>query len=123
MLASSSPSTVIRDADEPGPIHLAQVDEKNSNVSYSLSQEAWAASSPETVPLPASKPNEVHIQVDAPFVFRAADLAPAASVVTGLPLADARSPAPLPDAALPPSKDEHRGLLRKLKGFLAAMFS
>ena len=123
MLASSSPSTVIRDADEPGPIHLAQVDEKNSNVSYSLSQEAWAASSPETVPLPASKPNEVHIQVDAPFVFRAADSAPAASVVTGLPLADARSPAPLPDAALPPSKDEHRGLLRKLKGFLAAMFS
>jgi hypothetical protein len=128
MLASSSPAPVIRDADAQGPIHLAQAGDKNSGLGsrsdYGLSQEAWAANSPETAPLPASRPNEVHVQVDAPFVFRAAELAPApAPGVAGLPLADSRGPATLPATALPPPKDEHRSLLRKLKGFLAAMFS
>ena len=126
MLASSSPSAVIRDADEPGPIHLAQVGGNSaggdSRADYALSEKAWASNSAETAPLPASKPNEVHIQVEAPFVFRASDLA-SPSAPRDLPLAEGRGPAVLVPAALPPSKDEHRGLLRKLKGFLAAMFS
>jgi len=129
MLASSSSALLIRDADVQGPVRLAQGGDKNagaaSRFDYALSQDAWAANSPETAPLPAVKPNEVHVQVDAPFVFRATDLASApAGTAAGLPLADARGPAPLPAAAaLPPAKDEHRGLLRKVKGFFAAMFS
>jgi len=129
MLASSSSAPLIRDADVQGPVRLAQGGDKNagaaSRFDYALSQEARIVNSPETAPLPASRPNEVHVQVDAPFVFRAADLAPApAGALAALPLADARGPAPLPAAAaLPRAKDEHRGLLRKVKGFFAAMFS
>jgi hypothetical protein len=36
-----------------------------------LSEGPALSSGPETQPLPPSRPNEVHVQIDAPFVFRA----------------------------------------------------
>jgi hypothetical protein len=91
-------------------------------------------------PLGASvAPNELHVQVEAPFVFRAAVPPPApVEEVRALPL-DSRVPAapalavPLPppakEAAKPGGSEttsaKHapaRGFFRKLGGFLAALF-
>jgi len=91
--------------------------------------------SPETAALPPSKPNDVHVQVDAPFVFRASD-----------PRADnppIPEPAPIHEAELlqvnylprsasfeievlpppqPQAKPAHHGVFAKIKGFFAAIF-
>ena len=89
---------------------------------------------PETAPLPPSKPDDVHIQVDAPFVFNAknrSDTASAAPVpdATNLPVED--SPArqahldPVIQSPPPPApekKPENRGFFHRVKGFFAAIF-
>jgi hypothetical protein len=54
-------------------------------------------SGPETAPLPPSKPNDVHIEVEAPFVFRANDPPSGANAVPAIP-----PPAPVAQAALLP---------------------
>jgi len=82
---------------------------------------------PETAALPPSKPNDVHIQVDAPFVFRASDLPPAkpapvrqTEVIKAADLPQAPS---FQIAALPPARQSHHGVFGKIKGFFAAIFS
>ena len=91
---------------------------------------------PEIAPLPASQPNDVHVQVDAPLVFtarnRAAETAPAAPLEAArdLPAADAtlrplhldavvEAPPPAPQVK---AKSEHRNVLRRIGGFFAAIF-
>ncbi len=77
---------------------------------------------PETAALPASKPNDVHVQVDAPIVFRASDPAPApAQEARLLPLRDLPSPAAFEGVALPPKPARH-GFFGKLKGFFSTIF-
>ncbi len=87
--------------------------------------------------LPPSKPNEVQVEVDAPFVFRATDPAPdsASSKQTGFkqtgsatektagpsPVAQPATIAlPLPQEA--PAKPIHHGFFGKVKGFFSAIF-
>jgi hypothetical protein len=93
---------------------------------------------PETAPLPASQPNDVHVQVDAPFVFsakdRAAKSAPApvqvpAEAPPGLPLDQSTQrqihldpviqPAPPPE---PQKKAEHSGFFQRVGRFFSAIF-
>ena len=87
----------------------------------------------ETAGLPASSPNEVHIQVDAPFVFRAADRQPPVPVLEAgkLPLARPQPVDSLPIAALPPAapaerasaaQNTHKGFLGKIGRFLGSLF-
>lgn len=78
--------------------------------------------SPETAPVPASGSNDVHVRVEAPFVFRASDLptAPPAPVteVAKLPVVDPRTPPPAPSvtpAPPPKAQKEHRGFFGRLK--------
>jgi hypothetical protein len=90
--------------------------------------------SPETAALPQTRPNEVHVQVDAPFVFRAEDLpannshanapAPAPIKIEGLPLRSPTPAEPLSVAAVSPpqTKPERHGFFGKLRGFFAAIF-
>jgi hypothetical protein len=82
--------------------------------------------SPETARSPASKPEDIHLQVDAPLVFRATS-SRAALEANNLPLAHAGGLAPLPAAVPPPplqsANDPPHGLLRKLKSFFAGIFS
>jgi hypothetical protein len=89
---------------------------------------------PETAPLPPSQPGDVHVQVDAPFVFnaknRAASVPPApVAEAAALPVDDLsarqahldpviQSPPPAPKAQV-----KHGGFLHRIKGIFAALFS
>jgi hypothetical protein len=88
---------------------------------------------PETDPLPASQPTDIHVQVDAPFVFNAKDRAAKAlpapvQAAKNLPIEesterqvhlDAVIQSPPPET---PSKPEHRGFFRRVGGFFASIF-
>jgi hypothetical protein len=90
---------------------------------------------PETQPLPPSQPDDVHIQVDAPMVFRGKpdSAAPPAPKDDAASLPAKESPAqpaqiesqvqPAPAAApATPTKPEHRGVLRRIGRFFSAIF-
>lgn len=96
------------------------------------------ASGSETAPLPPSKSGDVHVQVEAPFVFRASDLppstAPAAATIKPPQPAPTREAEFLPfriawqtvwlqPVAIAPSRAAHHGFFGKIKGFFAAIFS
>ncbi len=89
---------------------------------------------PETAPLPASQANEVHVQVDAPFVFtaknRAASVPPApVQAARELPVEDSPARQVHLDAVVQPppqekkTKAEHRGFLHRVGRFFAGIFS
>jgi hypothetical protein len=94
-----------------------------------------AALPPETAALPPSKPNDVHVQVEAPFVFRAEDLpasnrpvpkpAPIREAAL-LPVRDLPHPATFETEVLPPpqaqARPAHHGPFARIKGFFAAIF-
>ena len=79
----------------------------------------------ETAVLPASKPNDIHVQVDVPMVFRASGpppLPPApASEAKLLPLREMPARASFEAVVVPP-KPAHHGLFGKLRGFFSAIF-
>ena len=89
---------------------------------------------PETAPPPASQPNDVHVQVDAPLVFNAKNRAAAGALpapvqaAKDLPVDDSparqvhldtviQSPPPEPQ-----KKSEHRGFFRRVGGFFSSIF-
>ena len=85
----------------------------------------------ETQPLPPSQPGEVHIQVDAPFVFEAKNRPPPAPTreAAELPvMASATRPVPLetqvqpPPAATSGPQPDHHHLLRRIGRFFAGVF-
>ena len=79
----------------------------------------------ETIALPASKPNDIHVQVDVPMVFRADDPPPVqaapAKEAKLLPLRDVPMPASFEAVVVPP-KPTHHGFFGKLKGFFSSIF-
>ena len=88
---------------------------------------------PETAPLPASQPNDVHVQVDAPFVFTAKSRsasAPPAPVqeARDLPVENSSARQVHLEAVVEPpppekkAKAEHRGFLHRVGRFFAAIF-
>jgi len=127
VMRASAPSAPVTDASLTSPIRLSQPgDESKPAVPVNLP--------PETAALPASKPNDVHVQVDAPFVFRAEDL-PASKPTAAKPApipqvelaADFPRPATFSAEVLPPpqshAKPAHHGVFGKIKGFFAGIFS
>ena len=91
------------------------------------------SSGPETAPLPRSRSNDVHIQVDAPFVFNAKNRAAAAPpaplrAARDLPMEDSPARQVHLDAVVQspppekPGKRERRGFLRRVGGFFGGMF-
>jgi hypothetical protein len=92
------------------------------------------SSGPETRPLPPSQPGEVHISVDAPFVFHAkkhpADTSAPTSEAAALPVMERLAspaqfqlqiqPPPAPTSAQ--TKPEHHGFLRRIGRFFVQIF-
>jgi AMIN domain len=121
--ASATLTPTVSDA-AASPMHLAQAgDEAKPGTPVALT--------PETAALPPSKPNDVHVQVEAPFVFRAEDLPPPKPAPVHEPELLAISyfprPASFEVAVLPPpqthAKPAHHGVFAKIKGFFAGIFS
>ena len=81
---------------------------------------------PDATDLPAPSPGAPHVQVDAPFVFRAGDLPPTSTpdlATETLPLLRSTSPAPLLTMAEPPPEAQpSKGVMGKVKGFFSSIF-
>lgn len=89
---------------------------------------ALPATSSETAAPPPLKPSNVHVEVDAPFVFRGDEPPPVDPAPTReakllplrpLTLPPGMSPAPPPQAQLKPA---HHGVFGKIKGFFSSLF-
>jgi hypothetical protein len=139
MRASAAPP--VSDAKQPSSMDLARDGSKAVTPAASARQSGVtlpgeaAALPPETAALPPSKPNDVHVQVEAPFVFRAEDMPanhPPASKpapvpdAQSLPVRDLPRPATFETEVLPPAqtqaKQVHHGAFAKIKGFFSAIF-
>jgi hypothetical protein len=107
---------------------------------HSSSEVALASANPSSARLPSSKPEDIHVQVEAPFVFRRPDPAQGqtqprtvtppnpATTTTGkldptAPL-PTEVPPPTPSAApeQPKKKAAHRGFFGKMKGMFSSIF-
>jgi hypothetical protein len=101
------------------------------------SQVSLASARPEIAPLPPSKPADIHVQIEAPLVFRGGDKPRVASqsasntppkAPTAQPRTDPAAPipspvpTPKPVAQERPTPKEHRGFFGKVKGFFSAVF-
>jgi hypothetical protein len=102
------------------------------------SQTSMAAVNAEMMPVPPSKPADIHVQIEAPLVFRGSDKPRAATqTAANMPPANpARQPrtdpaAPLPGTAPPPvptraaaetQQKEHHGFFGRVKHFFSGMF-
>jgi AMIN domain len=122
----------------PAPASVGLLGASSSASSSTATSGTKLSSGPETAPLPPAKPGEVHVQVDAPFVFNAKDRAaasaqpsavpsapvPPAAVQTAKDLRVEESPAHLDMVIQPPpeKKKERTGLMHRVKGFFAAIF-
>jgi hypothetical protein len=85
-----------------------------------------AASRPEA-PLPASQPNDVHVQVEAPLVFNAATASSQPTLEAQLPpVVSSRLRDPLPATILAPAEAQasrsHHGFFGKIRGFFVSVF-
>ncbi len=96
-----------------------------------VAQGQTLSSGPETRPLPPSQPGEVHIQVDAPFVFEAKKSPPSVPADESAHLPVMASPSPPvqleaqvqpPAAPAPGAQPEHHRLLHRIGRFFAAVF-
>jgi AMIN domain len=80
----------------------------------------------ETAMLPPSKPDDIHVQVDSSFVFRASDPAnvpPAPSEQAEVLPARSLSRPALDETVLSPARPGlHHGFLGKIRGFFSAVF-
>ncbi len=127
------PVPVMRTETEPAQVKPAsQLPQKTTLASANLpSSSKTQANGPETQPVPASKPESVRVQVEAPLVFHA-------STRTSAPLAPTAEAAALPvmQATVPPvwlqtpvqpppaqeRNSERHGFMRRIKGFFARIF-
>ncbi len=122
----ASDATPVSDAALPSSMQLASSSDKPASP---------GELPPETAALPPSKPNDVHVQVEVPFVFRADQAQaenppvakPALIAAAELPPHGWPRPATFQIGALPPAqgriKPSHHGVFAKIKGFFSTIFS
>jgi hypothetical protein len=155
--SASPPSTTVSDANLPSNVHLpsssgqafrATLDPmlpplpssaRPAMSAPSGSQVNLASAGPETAPLPPAKPNDIHVQIVAPFSFRGTDPAPApVTKAQNLPVKPATTqsakldppvlpppsvPAPKPpDPATADPKPKRHGFFGHLKGLFSSIF-
>jgi hypothetical protein len=140
VLRTNTSSTPLPEASLPEKAHLGGASnpaETNSTGVQPSSDPAPSqpalSNGPETAPLAPSKPDEVHIQVEAPLVFSAKSRAasPGVQAAAALPVEDSSTrqmrldivvQPPPQAAARPQARVQHRGLLGRIKGFFVAIF-
>jgi hypothetical protein len=137
VLRTSNPLTPPEPAsDLPAKVQLGASSEVASNTPLSASTGARLSNGPETAPLPASQPNDIHVQVDAPFVFnarnRTAAVPPAPlNAARDLPIEyspdrqlhlDAVVQAPQFDKVSDPNKADRHGFFGRVGGFFSRIF-
>jgi hypothetical protein len=139
MRAEATPTRVIPDSELPANITLAQNGAEPEHASKTESNSGKSdatqtlSSGPETQPLPPSQQNDVHITVDVPFVFhgksRQSPLPAPTADAAALPVMESSTrPVTLDTQVQPPpvanseAQPEHRGVMRRIKGFFAAIF-
>jgi hypothetical protein len=135
MRASVEPMPTVSEKDLPPTVHLAQPGDgaKAQPIGEATSwQSARDPSSqvtltivpPDVAPLPAPQPGKARVQIDAPFVFRAADSAPSAPNLesAALPMSHSAGQAPLLTTAEPPAEAKPPGVLGKMKRFFSGLF-
>lgn len=103
-----------------------------SSKSHSAAMNGPLVPGPETAALPATKPEDVHVQVDVPFVYRANEpdnelrqyKSATVKQAEELPLRQMPHTAWLSMSALPPSRvsSRHHGFLGRVKGIFSAIF-
>jgi hypothetical protein len=135
MRASEPTGPVIPDSKLPASVQLAEggnAAPANSAGTGSGNPEADPApGGSETSAPPASKPNDVQAQVEAPLIFRASDLPPAKPASQPKPkTSSATNDHSAAQAAMPRStititttEKSHHGFFGKVKGFFKSIFS
>lgn len=136
VMRAAAPAPVVSEKDLPPEVHLAQPGDKAKPVPAPESASAMASQKepsqmtltivpPGTTNLAAPSPAGAHVQVDAPFVFRASDLPPSSASnlgADGLPMSRSAGQAPVLTTAEPPEANPHKGVFGKVKGFFASIF-
>lgn len=131
VLRTSNPGVqTVPDSELPSKVRVGA--SETAGTSANGTEESRLTNGPETAPLPAAQANDVHVQVDAPFVFNArnrAAVAPPAPVEAAreLPVDDSPERQVHLDAIVQsPSPEkpngEHRGFFGRVKGFFSAIF-
>ena len=126
------PVPMMRTETEPAKVVPApQTPQKTTLASANLpSSSKTLSNGPETQPVPASQPNGVHVEVEAPLVFHAstrtsAPPAPTAETAA-LPVMQSAPPVWLQTPVqAPPAQEpntERHGFMRKVKNFFARIF-
>ena len=135
MRTDVSPAKPVPDSELAPNVTLAQDGVPPETGAKPESSPQVLSNGPETQPLPPSQPGDVHVQVDAPFVFRGRKdgVVPPAPTdeAAALPVAESSArPAQLDSPVQPPppptldtqAKAEHRGVLRRIGRFFSAVF-
>ena len=133
---NAQPAPPIPSADLPAKVRVgasSTADSSANGIQGATASGTRLSNGPETAPLPASQPDEVHVQVDAPIVFSAKDRAARAApapikAARDLPVegSSERQVHLDPVVEAPPSdkqeKPEHRGFFHRVKGFFSGIF-
>jgi AMIN domain len=126
--ADAASVRIVPDSDSPN-VSLAQTDLPGSPSATANGSSAALSTGPETRPPPSNQASDLHVQVEAPLVFRARSEPPAPNPAVleadRLPITDS-SPkiSTLEVQALPPAKAtaQPHGIFGRIKGFFAAIF-
>jgi len=110
---------------------LASANLPSASTANSASSKKTLSNGPETQPVPASQPNSVHVEVEAPLVFHAstrtsAPPAPTAETAA-LPVMQTSTPpvwlqTPVQAPPAQEANQERHGFMRKVKNFFARIF-
>jgi hypothetical protein len=144
LLAADAPNSAPPETKLPESMELSRTDDpakpappaggNRADASAPSPQVGVTAGGPETAALPGSKPNDVQVQVEAPFVFRAGDPPPAGAIMAAplgetaaLPATSTERPSlPTTIVLAPPegraASRPHHGFFGKVKGFFSSVF-
>jgi hypothetical protein len=132
--AGNRPAQIIPDSQLPSKVSVAPGTEPGAGVSSSQqnASQPRLSTGPETAAVPTSKPDDIHVQLDAPLVFTAKNRIPPAPLQEAAALPVDASPdrqvhlyPVIQSPAAPPpeqKKSERHGFFGKVKGFFSSIF-